>query len=322
MSLDHLTYMPLFRGKQFELSLLKLVLPLLQGDPIVPVIEPVSANSARLEDVIHFYDTFQVPLGVVINPAVGAFRKSPHHLMVRVRDHLQRTPVFPVCRVRPGNIEWDWLKDVEEFALIEDSAPCDEILSNLLSAPARLTHRIVAHGDVGEDDRRLPGARILLGEGFQKRPNAEYPADEEFQSGPGRLDLQHASGWADYSIAGEQYQETGARPHAVAIHITYWAPDDGGLRVRHYLSDRADGPEDAEGKFGEALEKLVADLDAGAYPILETSAIGRFRELHAREHCPGLGATKLLSIQHHLETVIWHLQAVPNRSHPEPDLSY
>lgn len=310
MNADRLTYMPLFRGKQFELKLLEIMLPFIQGYPVVPIVEPVTADTAQLEHVIDFYQMFQVPLGLVINPVVGAFRKSPEHLRIRVSECLRKgSPVFPACRIRPGNIEWDWLKNFDEFVLIQDGVPCSETLSELLGTPARLTHRIVTPENTSEGDLPLPGERILLGSGFPPRSNAEHPPDEQFISGPGRLDLRNASGWADYSIAGEKYQETGARPHAVAIHITYWDPSDGGLRVRHYLSDRAEGPEDAEGKFGEALEKLVSDLDAGTHPILETSAIGEFRALHAREHCPGLPTVKFLSMQHHLELILERLSA-------------
>lgn len=311
MSPEPPTYMPLFRGKEFELRLLDLILPSIQGYPIVPIIEPVSANTAQLERVIDFYATFQVPVGVVINPVVGAFRKSPQHLVVRVKDHLRRnSAAFPVCRVRPGNIEWDLLEHADKFALIEDGALCGETMAELLSAPARLIYRIIPHENANAEDGRLPGARILLADGFPRRPNAEYPPDEEFRSGPGRLDLQYAAGWADYSTAGAKYQESGAKPYAVAIHITYWEPDEGALRVRHYISDRTDGPEDTEGKFGEALEKLMADLDAGSHPILETSAIREFRALHAIEHCPGLGMVKLRSMQHHLETVCEYLRGI------------
>jgi hypothetical protein len=305
MSLGNLTYMPVFRGKQYELKLLEVMLPFIQGHPVVPIVEPVTANTAQLEHVIDYYKTFAVPLGVVCNPSVGAFRKSPEHLIARTgASLLRRSSAFPVCRVRSGYIDWAWLEKADRFVLIEDGTLDRETLTKLRCAAGSIAYRIMAHKDASAADFELPGDRILLGQGFPRRPNAEHPPDEKFLSGPGRLDLRSVSGWADYSVVGEQYQESGARPHAVAIHVTYWDPDDEGLRVRHYLSDRAEGPEDAEGKFGEALQKLVSDLDAGTYPILETSAIGEFRALHAREHCPALPTVKFLSMQHHLETVL------------------
>jgi len=305
-----LSYMPLFRGKQYELQLLEIMLPYIQGHPVVPIVEPVTANTAQLEHVIDYYETFAVPLGVVCNPSVGAFRKSPEHLVARVGASLQRrSSAFPVCRVRSGHIDWAWLENADQFALVEDGTPDRETLTRLRCAADGPAYRIMARKDASAADPDLPGNRILLGEGFPRRPNAEYPLDEKFISGPGRLDLSSVSGWADYSVVGEQYQESGARPHAVAIHVTYWDPEDRGLRVRHYLSERAEGPEDVEGKFGEALDKLVADLDAGTFPVLETAAIGEFRALHAREHCPGLPTVKFLSMQHHLELILDRLSA-------------
>lgn len=309
MSLDHLTYMPVFRGKTFELRMLDQMLPFIQGYPVVPIVEPVTADTAQLEHVIDYYETFGVPLGVVVNPSVGALRNSPEHLIARVGGNLERnSSAFPVFRIGAGAFDWDWLAKVDHFALVEDRAPCNEAVTTLLSNPGRPPYRLIAHRDDCALDHRLPEARILLGEGFPRRPNAKYPPDEKYRSGPGRQDLRSAAGWADYSIAGEQYQEGGARPHAVAIHITYWDPSERGLRVRHYLSDRTEGPEDTEGKFGEALEKLVADLDDGAQAILETSAISVFRSLHAQGHCPGLGTVKLLCMQHQLETVCSRLK--------------
>ncbi|RFF27210.1 MULTISPECIES: sce7725 family protein [unclassified Wenzhouxiangella] len=299
-----LTYMPLLRGKENELRLLLVTSTLIQGSPVVPVIEPVSAKTAMLERVIKYYVEYKFPLGVIINPAVGDFSESPEHLLIRTGEQLCRTSwVFPVARSSFGGIAWNRLERAEKFALIDDGPPCHEIRANLMGSPERIAYRINdSEVAPGQGEHHL-GTRILLRDGFERRRNADYPADEEFHSGPGHLDLRDASGWGDYLIVGREYQEGGGRPHAVAIHITYWA-SDGQLRVHHYLSDSNDGPENPAGKFAEALAKLVTDLDDGALPILETSAIRGFRKLHAIGHFPGLGPVKLLSMRHHLETVL------------------
>ena len=46
-------------------------------------------------------------------------------------------------------------------------------------------------------------------------------------------------GFADYSVVGEEYNDTGFAPHAVAIHIVYFDTDDS-LHVRHFVSDSND----------------------------------------------------------------------------------
>lgn len=301
-----LTYMPLLRGRQTELRLLHKAGPLIQRADVIPILEPVSANTAMLEHLIDYYVKFQIPLAVVVNPAVGDFSISSQHLLNRVGDRLLHTSqVFPVIRASAGGIDLSRLEKAEQFALIGQGTPCREIQSRLLNDLSRITYQIVeSEVDPGLTAQPL-GKRVLLRDGFKRRRNVDYPPDEKFLSGPGRLNLQGASGWGDYLIVGQEYQEGGGRPHAVAIHITYWA-SNGALRVHHYLSDSNDGPADPAGKFAEALGKLIIDLDQGVYPIAETSAIRCLRDLHEQAHFPGLPSLKRLSMHHHLETVCRH----------------
>ena len=56
------------------------------------------------------------------------------------------------------------------------------------------------------------------------------------------------------------------------------------------------------GKFAEALGAMIATLDEPNSKVLETQAVEEFRHLHARQHFPGLGYVKKLSMQHHIET--------------------
>ena len=301
-----LTYMPLLRGRQTELRLLHKAAPLIQRADVIPVLEPVSAHTTMLEQLIDYYVKFEIPLAVVVNPAVGDFSVSSQHLLNRIGDQLRYTSqVFPVIRTSAGCINWSRLERAEKFALIGEGRPCSEIQSILLNDRSRITYHIVESEVEPERAEQPLGKRVLLRDGFQRRRNVDYPPDEKFLSGPGRLDLQGASGWGDYLIVGQEYQEGGGRPHAVAIHITYWA-SNGALRVHHYLSDSNDGPADPAGKFAEALGKLINDLDQGVYPIAETSAIRCLRDLHKQEHFPGLPSLKLLSMHHHLETVSRH----------------
>ena len=106
-------------------------------------------------------------------------------------------------------------------------------------------------------------------------------------------------GFADYSVVGEEYNETGFAPYAVAIHIVYFDKDDS-LRVKHFVSDSNDDISDPAGKFQEALSKLVAWNETKQ---LDTVAMKEFEDLYHREAYPGLGTVKKLSIMHHLEFI-------------------
>jgi hypothetical protein len=113
-------------------------------------------------------------------------------------------------------------------------------------------------------------------------------------------------GFADYSVVGEEYNETGFAPYAVAIHIVYFEKDTS-LRVKHFVSNSNDDITNPAGKFQEALSKLVA---WNKTMKLDTVAMKEFENLYHREAYPGLGTVKKLSIMHHLELVGRYLDKV------------
>ena len=111
-------------------------------------------------------------------------------------------------------------------------------------------------------------------------------------------------GYGDFLTVGDNYSEGGGPAYAVAIHMTFIDPDqDDAMFIYHFKSDTNDVPTDPAGKFGEALNKLILELNYGDSHLMETSAVHEFRELHVRGHFPGLGYVKKLSIKHHLETL-------------------
>lgn len=297
------TYVPLLRGKQYELMLLNTALPLIQRNPIVPVVEPVRANTDRLEKLIDYYVGFRAPLGVIINPAVGDFSEAALPLQLRVAEMLCLTPeVFPVVRLGTGGVEMHTLADAKALGVFEDGTPDRDTSSAVFNLVDQITFQICRTDQPSYQDYSMQSDRILLLDGFRRRRSIDYPMDEEFPSGPAYVRRNGYSGWGDFLIVGEEYQEGGGRPHAIAIHITYWGPE-GELRVRHYLSDSNEGPEDPGGKFAEALAKLMADLAQSTCPIQETSAIRRLRRLHEIRHFPNLGPVKFLCMLHHIETI-------------------
>lgn len=309
------TYMPLLRGKMNELMLLQIVLPLVQRAPVVPIIEPVRAKTDKLEKLIDYYVEFRAPLGVIINPAVGDFSQSALPLQLRVARKLCLIPqVFPVVRLGTKGVEFSSIVNADALAVLEDSSPCPETRSIVSNFIERITLQITGPESASQVQHNpLPCKRILLRNGFQKRRTVDYPEDEEFHSGPFYLNQNKHSGFSDYLIVGQNYQDGGGLPHAVAIHITYWTPQHE-LRVHHYVSDTNDGPEDPGGKFAEALSKLMADLALETYPILETSAIRKLRGLHEAGHFPGLGHIKLLTMLHHLETICSRISRTTSRN--------
>ena len=62
-------------------------------------------------------------------------------------------------------------------------------------------------------------------------------------------------------------------------------------------------PTDPARKFAEALDKLIAELKSGKSKLIGSDAIREFGDLHAKQHFPGLGHVKKLSMKHHIETL-------------------
>ena len=79
--------------------------------------------------------------------------------------------------------------------------------------------------------------------------------------------------------------------------ITKKAPEGfRGFLIKHSNDDYSDIP----GKFGEALDKLIAFIPELVY---KTKAVEEFEIIHSAQHYPGLGSIKKLSILNHLELV-------------------
>ena len=75
------------------------------------------------------------------------------------------------------------------------------------------------------------------------------------------------------------------------------------MYIHHFKSIRQDDPKDPAGKFAEALDKLIEELNDPKTKLLKTTAIQEFVDLDKRGHFPGLGYVKKLSMNHHVETL-------------------
>ncbi len=61
---------------------------------------------------------------------------------------------------------------------------------------------------------------------------------------------------------------------------------------------------DPAGKFLEALQKLVDEVDSSDTLVMKTNAVNEFTQLYKDRHFPGLGYVKKLSMKHHLELML------------------
>jgi hypothetical protein len=125
------------------------------------------------------------------------------------------------------------------------------------------------------DERQIRRAvnanKVMFEDKFKKQgKNTDYlnREDEFYSDDHLYFNEEGFTGFGDYSIVGNEYDESGFAPRAVVIHIVYFADDDNDnvknlLRIRHFVSDTNDDVSDVAGKFHEAVMKLKRWYGAG-----------------------------------------------------------
>lgn len=300
-------YYPYLRGKLHELAALRATAPqMAQSGKIVPVVEPVSEDPARLERAATDVLQAGVPFVLITNPQVGDLVGGPDVLTVPPIDALlKHANLIPGFIVTTGTTA----AEVQAFSnrygkrpvcFVHLETPIAQLVPAVNSHAQATTH-IFAHTLATSYATKLTGTLVGLSDNFNRMErNASYPPDEFYSDDHLTFAGKKLAGFSDYSIVGDFFSDAGGAAHAVAIHLHYAQP--AGLWIRHFLSDRVTGTTDVAGKFGEAVAKL--DAFAATNPnVAATAACAEFRQHHANGHFPGLGTVKQLSIRHHIETL-------------------
>ena len=299
-------YFPYLRGRQFELiALRELVEKGVLSSRITPIIEPVKLSSTLVK-TIEAYGENSKQLAIITNPKVGSFssdakeeknQKLKESLFASLKEnnnilymYLLRTSSKPEKFIAKHADNMGTIcNDKDAIPVYETNFSETDVKFNLIP-------------DESGFRRKVRKNRVLLADKFNKQErNNDYIEidDEPFSEDHLYYSEDGYVGFADYSVVGEEYNETGFAPYAVAIHIVYFDTDES-LRVKHFVSDSNDDISDPAGKFQEALAKLV-EWNEGKQ--LDTVAMKEFEDLYRREAYPGLGTVKKLSIMHHLELI-------------------
>lgn len=308
-------YFPYLRGRQYELiAIRELVDQKRLSDRVVPIIEPVKFTSTFSSSISSCSQAGH-KIVVIVNPQVGDMRtnskkskneKSLESIIDLISPDSQVIKALIVndvaekyCKI----IEEKGIEVSESMALYLDRDYI-ELYDTLFSK--RTKYNVVLYEPAY---RRIRGNRIMIADRFapiKKDRNADYAnkPDEFFSDDHLYYKEDQFLGFSDFSIIGQDYQETGFAPYAVAIHIVYF-DDDKNLRVRHFVSDSNDDINDPANKFYEAVSKLV---DWNQKIGLKTNAIKTFEQLHSSGAYPGLGVVKKLSLMHHLELMGEYLE--------------
>lgn len=292
-------YLPIFRGRQYELLALRdLVNENLLSANIIPIIEPVKVSSTFFATLEAFINKSH-EVSIILNPRVGEWEKELQRevnstLLEKYSNILSNKYVIP-CYYANSDISLiendDCILIINNQDSIEHYEKAEGIISRYNLIP-----------DKGEFRRRVRKNRVILENHFHRQErNSDYALCEEefFSSDHLYYSEDSFKGFSDYSVIGEEYNDSGFAPYAVAIHIVYFNKDYS-LRIKHFVSDSNFDIKDVAGKFLEAVRKLEKWNDSEG---LDTFGINKLIECAKKETYPGLGVVKKYSIMHHLELI-------------------
>ena len=302
-------YFPYLRGRQFELIALR---ELINNDcinsSVIPIIEPVKPTATLLKTIEAFVSKNR-EIAVILNPEVGDFiaklaelraenSKLANGLLNLIENNDKVIKSYIMNKDSAEFLSHD--NNRENKLIINRDRDC---LNDFLDVYERDMPRFTLIPDDRAFRRMVKDSKVLLEDCFNKKVrNVDYldNEDEFFSDNHIYFKEENLVGFSDYSIVGEEFNESGFAPVAVAIHIVYFDKDNA-LRIHHFVSDSNTGIEDPAGKFGEALEKLVYWCEG--YNVQDTLGLKGFYECFKSGKYPGLGTVKKYSIMHHLELV-------------------
>lgn len=306
-------YYPYFRGKQYELITIRENAERMSQAAIVPILEPVKQNVSGLRRALEALKEQNIRFVLIVNPQCGELCDiDPALIHDLINYTLSEYRNFSLGYIVNQDTS---LPDVTNFCkttshpvtIVHSGYQRSRELADALSSLEKVTEHIFIEEYCSKLYRKhfSEKSRVLIRDGFIKRTNREHPEVEHFSDLHITYKDEGVDGFGDFLIVGDDYSEGGGPAYAIAIHLTYIdADEDDDMFVKHYLSDRTNTPVDPGGKFLEALQKLVDDLEKKNSPIYRSDAVIEYLKCHKREHYPGLGYVKKLSMQHHIELMI------------------
>lgn len=303
-------YFPYLRAQRFELlAIHECSSVIADSGRIIPILEPVNRNTDDLLRNLNRYREAAIRTILIENPGVGELRGEPEfveqNIIRRIADDYDQLGVAHL--ITPESSAAELRQSVyrnrgRAFNFIHRHNFQDVVrLRELAESLDSFRWHIFINGSTGETYRTEFEAsdRVLVDDGFERRPrNADYPEQSFFSDLDRRYRSMGYDGFGDFLIVGDHYFRRGGPAHAVALHMV--TEGTGGLITRHFVSDRTVGTRDTEGKYLEAVNKLIS---AGQLDELlaSTNSYSEFEHHHRSAHFPGLGYVKKLSMMHHLE---------------------
>jgi len=272
---------------------------------IVPILEPVKESFNNLNIALSTFANTQQQAFLIVNPLVGDL-PGDHDVFL---DYLQNgnLPTRRAFYYR-NNSEYI-LEALANYGLQDcmiicqnDINPDDPLFMGLMESDSVQSIVVEDPGRNRALDRYIRGlgkTYIRLDDFFEKQQrNSDFLDIQEHRFSEEHLHYanENFSGFSDYTVLPSEYSDSGSTPRAVVIHLTYRKADNQ-IWIRHFTSDTNDSIANVQGKFAEAAEKAVQFCRA---QHLNNAAIMELEDYYDRQHYPGLGTVKKISIKNHL----------------------
>ena len=320
-------YFPYLRGRQNELLCLRELLDAGKlSSKVIPIIEPVKFSSTLFSTLTKFIGMGHQVI-VIRNPEVGSFRKESGDMIKNIEKESDEKKKEKIRKTLEGYKEvWNnpqiqkaYLVDDDVISMVREKKldAKDVVMINIKKGNYRYyeeygeeiigKYTVVPKGgdfeDIIEDDI------IILEDSYRKaKRNIDYieNPDELFSRNHIVYKKRGFVGFSDFSMVGNDFDESGFAPLAIAIHIMYFGNRDE-LKIHHFVSESNESISDPARKFEEAMNKLVNWENFDIIPktigldnLIECYNIGKF---------PGLGVIKKYSLMHHIQMMGEYLEA-------------
>ena len=314
-------YFPYLRGRQNELICIRELLELGKlSDKIVPVIEPVRFNATFFSTLSKFIEK-ERKIILIRNPKVGSFKKEYRDMKKNIESETDEKKKRKLQQTLDT-----YLEILNSNYLIKGYIVDDSVLRRILDKELDVSELVLINVRKGNYDYyeeygeklaakytfipkdedfkdEVAGDVIVLEDGYVKeKRNVDYidNPDVFFSRNHIVFAKRGYKGFSDYSIVGEEYEESGFAPLAIAIHIMYYGNKQE-LRVHHFVSDSNENSSDPARKFEEAMKNMIAWEFFDEIP--KTEGLNRLVDCYDNGKFPGLGVIKRYSLMHHMQMI-------------------
>jgi hypothetical protein len=303
-------YFPYLYARQSELLALRSLSSNYQlREVVIPILEPVNNNPARLRQAINDFGAADDNLIVVTNPYQHEFNGRGLNgwiepIEAAIDAHHSLIPGLLCSQATTAEQIRDFLAQYRnrDVALLYLNARLSDAQVQRLAERANIRFHINLHERMSAAHRAmLPRGKVVdVRDDFQRKVrNADYFGIEFFTDR--HLNYQQvAVGFGDYTILGATFEAGGGPAAAVAIHGTF-KERGGDVWVEHFVSDDVDINVGTVGeKFLQAAGKLVARARQLPRKFGNDQALQDYANDVATQHYPGLGKSKERQIYHHV----------------------